>query len=342
MQNPDSNPSGAHSHQNSAAADGQTSSVKAVIGNLGQGATVNIHSGSASQWVECCHAGCGHQQDPRQTFVCERCRRIVCLAHKDIEHADKVAHCQQCADLLRRSQSAAGQNLCQYQGCGQPLHSGAEFRCARCQRQMCRSHEDRSQPGFCLSCAETARSERFDHDPLNRPLTGEALAAAQALKGLSQPNPAFQARLWTDRSDLLTTRDINTVPRRSKGSFRLGDRFRLQVQTARDCYLTLIDFGTTGRVFLLLRNHPLRAGQPTLLTGPDADHEWEVGGIAGVERLKAIFTLAPLELFPGASDFSELGAMRNIVAEVQQAAAVLEKMPPGSWTEAGCEFTVQL
>ena len=271
-------------------------------------------------------------------FTCPRCNRLVCLAHKDVP----TLLCRECAADQRRSQTAAVPNPCQYQNCSRPLHPGAEFHCARCHRAMCRSHEDRSEPGHCLSCAETLREEHFNQHPLNRPLSGDALAAAQALAAIRQPSPGFQARLWTDRGDHVTTRDLTSVRRHNKGSYRIGDRFRLQVQTNRDCYLTLIDFGTSTRVFLLLQNHPLRAGVPCLLTGPDAEHEWLVSGPRGVERLKAIFTLTPLELFRGASDFSELGSQaRTIVAEVQQAATSLEHMPPGAWADASCEFIVE-
>jgi len=105
-----------------------------------------------------------------------------------------------------------------------------------------------------------------------------------------------------------------------------------------------VDMGTSGAMYLLLRNFRIEAGRPMGLSGPDEHHMWVVGGPAGVERLKALFTLEPLALFPGVDAFSPVSSgpqTRDLVVRLNDAGRHLDQMPPDSWTDAACEFVVQ-
>jgi hypothetical protein len=153
----------------------------------------------------------------------------------------------------------------------------------------------------------------------------------------------LHARIWTERGARPATRDILTVARHNKDCYRIGDRFTLNVQTECDGYLTLLDIGTSGNVCQLLADYPLAAGAPVALSGPDQSREWVIGGPPGVERLRAFVTLQPVSLFPGVGSpgaLSPQGRMSEIVADIEKAGSVLKRLPPGSWTDATCEFVV--
>lgn len=284
-------------------------------------------------------AVCNGFREEREGFCCSRCMRFVCLKHKDVE----FLVCPGCAAVKREEQEKAAGPLCQFQDCGRRLPAADAFTCQRCGRLMCRTHADAEVAGHCLTCAESVRSEQFAVAAGQEALNGSKAEAVRALAAMTQATPPFQARIWTQPAAFVTTRDIATVPRRSRGAFRLADPFTLNAQVERDCHLTLIDLGTSGNVYLLLVNHPLRGGQPVALSGPDDLREWRISPPTGVERLKALFTLRPLELFPGAQDFSSLGnaqTARDIAKQFKQATQTLHQMPANSWVDAACDFVV--
>jgi serine/threonine protein kinase len=165
----------------------------------------------------------------------------------------------------------------------------------------------------------------------------------KALFRVTCPQPAFRARVWTEPSKSYTTRDLQTVARRDSGSYCIGDKFALNVQVEKDCYLTLLDRGTSGKVCVLVQNHPVKAGKPLSLAGPDSDREWVVGEPEGVEQLKAFFTVKPLCLFPGSGSLAVLPSpvqTRDINTRIKDTSSTLDQMPADSWTDALCEFTV--
>ncbi len=169
-------------------------------------------------------------------------------------------------------------------------------------------------------------------------------AVLDALVEMTQSRPPFRARVWIDRRTFEHTRDILTVARDSRDCCRIGEQFRLRVEADVDCYVTLIDVGTSGSVVLLLQNHPLRARTPVALSGPDERREWLVGGPAGVEQIKALFTKHPLELFPETGAFQPVSPRqhtRDIVTRIKRASAKLQDMPAGGWTDASCRFLVE-
>ncbi len=315
-------------------AAGSASSVKVVAGEAS-----HIHITNCQGPARLVCDVCGSLRETGQCFICQRCQRTACTRHKDIE----LMVCEDCALVLRRGKATAGADVCQFQGCGRPLTPAMTFHCRRCARAMCGSHQDPDLANYCFSCAEALRREQFEQQARHHPLRGSAAEAARELGVISQPNPAFQARIWTEPGRQPVTRDISVVPRHSKGGYQIGDHFTLQVQTQSNCYLTLIDLGTSGSVYLLLQNHYLEAGPPIALHGPDAAHDWRIDRPPGIERLKAIFTLEPMELFPGAGDNSPLGPAgitRDVVTRLRQAGQSLRQMPPQAWVDDSCEFTV--
>ena len=85
--------------------------------------------------------------------------------------------------------------------------------------------------------------------------------AIKLLARLENPNPSFKVRLSFDR-------ETNPV-------YYFGrDKVNFRVQADRDCYITVLDIGTSGKVTVLFPNrfHPdnrVRAGQTYVLPSPD-------------------------------------------------------------------------
>jgi hypothetical protein len=174
--------------------------------------------------------------------------------------------------------------------------------------------------------------------------TGAPPGVLQALLDMTQPHAPFRARVWIDRQTFPHTRDILTVARDSRDCCRIGEQFALRVQANVDCYVTLIDVGTTGRVSVLLQNHPIRAGAPVALDGPDDRREWVVGGPTGIEQIKALFTRQPLVLSSSTAPWGEPAALedtRDILARIRCAGARLQEMPADAWTDATCRFLIE-
>lgn len=233
---------------------------------------------------------------------------------------------------------------CQLPTCGQSVLPEETFVCDRCNKRMCQRHKDDDLVANCKVCAEKVRKEQFEQHSRQTDDRASVAGVTEALLRATQPRPVFRARVWTQRGTRPTTRDLLTVPRDSKDSYRIGEQFTLNVQAERDCYLTLLDVGTTGNVYVLLENHPLRAGAPVNLSGPDESRQWVVGPPAGIERLKAFFTVQAVTLFPGTGWSVALGPAdqtAQIVTKFDTAAGILRQMPPESWTDATCEFVVR-
>ena len=225
---------------------------------------------------------------------------------------------------------------CDLPGCGRFQFESETFECPRCHRRMCLRHRDDEHRDHCAPCGEALRRERFDSLAAPAPHAD----ASEPLASLRHPDPPFLARIWTDPRPEATSRTILTVPRDSRGAHRIGQSFALKAEAERPCYLTLVNFGTSGQVVLLLQDHRIPSGGAVVLDGPDARHEWIIGGPPGVERLKAIFSAQPLNLFPSAGAFSVLGSGAEAERAVRDAAAKLNPLPPETWVDASCEFTV--
>ncbi len=245
--------------------------------------------------------------------------------------------------IALRPAGAEQRTACGFGQCGRPVAADQGLACSRCRKTVCRKHEDESVPGHCKLCAEAVRQDAFTQKAKQVDSSRQPEALVHAINRVAQPRPTFSGRIWTDRSNRPTSRDIVTVPRTSRDWFRIGERFTLNAQTDRDCYLTLLDLGTSGQVYVLLENYRLRTGAPVGLNGPDESREWVVGSPPGIERIRALFTLQPLDVFAGVGPFALLdpqGRADKAIERLRSAGLALERMPPDTWTDAGCEFVV--
>jgi hypothetical protein len=234
---------------------------------------------------------------------------------------------------------------CGFAECSRPLPSRGNFTCARCKKPMCRDHQENTENArHCQLCAEQIQNEEeFDECIQKVPHRAEPEQTAKALDKIVQKRPAFEGRIWTSHSANAKTRDLQCVARTSKNSYTIGEEFTLNVQAQRDCYVTILDLGTSGNLFVLLKNYRLQANVPQSLSGPDEQYGWRVGGPTGVERMKAMFTAQPLNIFPGAECFTLLNLMgqADALEKISALYTSLNTLAPDSWTDAACEFVVQ-
>ena len=156
--------------------------------------------------------------------------------------------------------------------------------------------------------------------------------------------------LWTApaRQTTAASRDIAVVGS-TAASYRIGNAITVGFRASRDCYVTLINLGTSGDLTILFPN----AYQPdNFVRGGDLHHipadgsgvEFILQGPAGVERVKAIATLQKVPLLesnftPDGAFFDTrpAGAAPRDIAVVQRR---VERLEPASWAEATAQFTV--
>lgn len=83
--------------------------------------------------------------------------------------------------------------------------------------------------------------------------------------------------------------------------YQVGDNIAFYCRSSRDCYLTLIDIGPDGNLTVLLPNrfmpsNQIRAGRLYRIPAADWDFEFIVQPPGGLERIKAIASMKPLQI----------------------------------------------
>lgn len=148
------------------------------------------------------------------------------------------------------------------------------------------------------------------------PSLGLAAKRLAAATGPSKSKPSsgeMDVQLWIQpEAKRNLTRDISIVPKDDVHNWQIGQKIRLCAQVNRDCYLSLINIGTTGDVTILIPNSwqaetAVRAGEVVMFPSPQANFSFEIMGPPGRERVIAIASDHPLKLRP--EDFNQSGEM---------------------------------
>ena len=217
-----------------------------------------------------------------------------------------------------------------------------------------------------VGCTALSDWERRGPDPdpppanagfLHRLLAGSRLlpsvdlpptgTAVDRITALTQPRPgAFGLEVFpylpTPRRRY---RDVAVEEVRAEPPFRLGDEVVFQVRAGRDCFLTLIDVGTSGAVSVLVPNAKcptprLTTGRPAYFPGPEfGEFALRLSGRAGRERLIALATVARPDAVPApvpGSLFARLGE-----DQLDRLAEAVRRLPAAEWSAAACEFTIE-
>ncbi|MEA3281195.1 MAG: DUF4384 domain-containing protein [Euryarchaeota archaeon] len=169
----------------------------------------------------------------------------------------------------------------------------------------------------------------------------------EKLNGIKQAKPTFKIELWTAKSTegIEGVRDIKILARK----YRIGDRIVVYFKPDRDCYLTLFNIGTSGKLTALFpnnlfQNNCITANKIYAIPGDEYPFEYELSGPPGVEKIKAIATTSKLNLLD--FEFSEeefFHSMESGIAarDISIVAKKMEEVPVDSWAEAICEFEVE-
>ncbi|PXF61322.1 MAG: hypothetical protein C4B59_05060 [Candidatus Methanogaster sp.] len=169
----------------------------------------------------------------------------------------------------------------------------------------------------------------------------------EKLSGIKQDKPTFKIELWTTKSaeGIEGVRDIKILPRK----YRIGDRIVVYFKPDRDCYLTLFNIGTSGKLTILFPNYLFqnnftKADRIHAIPGDEYPFEYELSGPSGVEKIKAIATTSELNLLD--FEFSREEFFHSVESgvaarDISIVAKRMEEVSVDSWAEVMCEFEVE-
>jgi len=151
---------------------------------------------------------------------------------------------------------------------------------------MVKAEKHRTRTGSFNPVRQTVMNVELDPQDAFAALGATLYQKAKAVK---QESGSFPVKVWTDRSN-----------------YRIGDRITFCVRARRDCYLNLVNVGADGEVRLIFPNrytpdNYLPAGRAVRVPAPGAAFAFEVEGPAGRERVYALVSDRPLDIF--AADF---------------------------------------
>lgn len=160
----------------------------------------------------------------------------------------------------------------------------------------------------------TRALQRRDGQPFHPSLQGPSLIPTEhTIRGLlslsgytdqfwpTTPGEAEKIRGRTRSAGLRGCRDIAAPQEGAGHTFRIGDHTNVVLESAREGYLTLLDFGTSGRIYGVCPSRfipdPHIAPGKHVFPSEDSPHPTFVAtGRPGREELLAIITDEPLDL----------------------------------------------
>jgi len=172
----------------------------------------------------------------------------------------------------------------------------------------------------------------------------------QRLNQIHNDSESFDLKVWIEPQAVNTSaRDINIAPRQTQNQYRVGDKIIIAFRASQDCYLTLLNIGSSGKLLILFPNalhqdNFIRANQVYRI--PDADYgfEYQLQGPSGIETLKAIATEKSVELvesnFSADGDFFETKTPQVAARDITIIKSKTESAAPQSWADASCKFSV--
>jgi len=168
------------------------------------------------------------------------------------------------------------------------------------------------------------------------------------LDTIKQSRTTFDVRVWTGvQPDM---RDVAVEPKHHRMSYRVGEKIYVYFWCNRDCFLTLINVGTTGNVTVLFPNNmvydsAIHSGIVWRFPREHDPFDYKLIGPPGVETIKAIATVKPVALIdiPVAEReriFQTLPsdqATRDILIVRRKVLS----LRTDEWAEATCAFAVE-
>lgn len=199
---------------------------------------------------------------------------------------------------------------------------------------------------------------------IEAPAKQEAVATSESLKPSTDEKPLMPEKsVAPAQTSAKTAKDIVEVASaienankdfglklsivNDKTSFAVGEEIRFTFSAERDCYVTLLDIGTSGKVHKLFPNkwhesNKVEKGKSYAIPPDGADFVFKVHGPAGKEYVKAIATLKPVEKLEGAVAIS-----KGAFSEIRDAGMVLKdigmelaQQDTKTWAETTISFDI--
>ncbi len=156
----------------------------------------------------------------------------------------------------------------------------------------------------------------------------------------------FKIEVKVIEGDYTDNRDIMSRPRSEK-KYHIGEKVNLYFKSERDCYLTLLNYGTSGKLTVLFPNalfkdNFIKGNTIYAIPGEDYPFDYRIEGPPGPERIKAIATTDKLDLIKLVYRKDEIFPVSSSASrDISVAAKKIEKIEEQQrWAEAMCEFAV--
>jgi len=147
------------------------------------------------------------------------------------------------------------------------------------------------------------------------------------LQDIKNPKAEFKIELWTDRKD---------------ATYKVGDEIVFYFRTNKDCRLTLINVGTSGKTQIIFPNKYykddlVKAGKVYRVPPKEARWFFKAEGPAGIEFVKAIATLEKVALVDK-EDLKPAGEVQEVKKPqselAKDIAIALKPLNEKKWAEA--------
>ena len=156
---------------------------------------------------------------------------------------------------------------------------------------------------------------------------------------------AFKIEVWTEKGVFHQgARDIAVIPKIQ--AYRIGDKINLYFRAEKDCYLTLINYGTSGKITVLLPNalsqdNFIKGGRIYAIPGQDYPFDYRLGGPPGTERIKAIATARKINLMDLTYNKGKVFYISSAAArDISIVAKNIESVASNEWAETVCQIEV--
>jgi len=131
----------------------------------------------------------------------------------------------------------------------------------------------------------------------------------------------------------------------NKKEYEVGDTLTIYVKSHRDCYLNLLDIGTSGKLTILFpnsfySNNFIRGGRTYSIPGDFGRFNIDVVEPEGVERIKAIATLEPFTLVAGKITQGFYSIEKDNIRGVGGIKQSIESLSSVSWAQDNTEIRI--
>jgi len=165
------------------------------------------------------------------------------------------------------------------------------------------------------------------------------------LEKIKPKKSAFNIDVRVIEGDFQDARDVMSRPKSEK-NYHIGDKVNLYFKSEKDCYLTLLNYGTSGKLTVLFPNslfkdNFIKANTIYAIPGHDYPFDYIISGPKGIERIKAIAATEKLDLIKLIYRKGEIFSTSTSASrDISVAAKKIETMEVQRWAEAMCEIVV--